>query len=119
MGRLCYNIVLKGGFILMLQNEAILKSNNLQGYKKTFSKDMVQRIYMLAEHVIDTHDTIRQTAQIYGYSKTLVHTDLSRRLPQVDINLYEETQKILDENFSAKHIRGGESTRKKYLERFV
>ena len=52
----------------------------------------------------------------FGYSKSTIHNDVSYRLEKIDPVLYIETKKILDEHFADKHIRGGESTRRKYLE---
>ncbi len=75
---------------------------------------LVERVRNVATHIYDTHDTIRATAKEFGYSKSTIHTDVSKRLQYVDPKLYEETKKILEENFAEKHIRGGESTRKKY-----
>jgi putative DeoR family transcriptional regulator (stage III sporulation protein D) len=48
-------------------------------------------------------------------SKSTVHIDLSQRLKKIDKKLYEKIKKILEINFSEKHIRGGNSTKNKYL----
>ncbi len=74
-----------------------------------------ERTLQVAGHIFETQDTIRKTAQIYNLSKSTVHNDLSKRLKKVDLRLYREVQKILDKNFSEKHLRGGESTKNKYL----
>lgn len=73
-----------------------------------------ERTLQVAEHVADTHDTIRKTAQDFNLSKSTVHYDLSIRLKKVDYELYKRVKKILDNNFAEKHIRGGESTKRKY-----
>lgn len=78
--------------------------------------ELEKRIRNVATHILKTHDTIRKTAKIFGYSKSTVHFDVSIRLKKLDVKLYEQTKKILDENFAEKHIRGGEATKKKYLE---
>ena len=75
---------------------------------------LVERVLLAAGHIKDTHDTIRETAKKIGYSKSTIHNDVSYRLPKVDMALYEEIKKVLDENFADKHIRGGESTKRKY-----
>lgn len=46
---------------------------------------------------------------------TTVHKDISERLPHVNRALSEDVRKILDENKSERHIRGGIATREKYL----
>lgn len=73
-----------------------------------------ERTLQVAGHIKETQDTIRKTAQIYNLSKSTVHNDLSKRLKKVDLKMYEQVQKILDKNFSEKHIRGGMSTKMKY-----
>lgn len=79
-------------------------------------EDLVERVITVANHIFDTHDTIRKTAKIYGYSKSTIHNDVSVKLKAIDRNLYEKTKIVLDENFAEKHIRGGEATKKKFLE---
>lgn len=81
------------------------------GLMKTYIKE---RTLQVAKHITETEDTIRKTAQIFGLSKSTVHNDLSKRLKKVDGKMYDDVQKILDKNFSEKHIRGGESTKHKY-----
>lgn len=78
--------------------------------------DLVERILNVANHILKTHDTIRKTAKIYGYSKSTVHNDVSIRLAKVNFDLYQKTKKVLDENFAEKHIRGGQATKRKYQE---
>lgn len=77
---------------------------------------LVERALTVAGFINKTHETIRATAKQFGYSKSTIHTDLSKRLQLIDPELYEQTKKILDENFAEKHIRGGESTRRKFAE---
>lgn len=67
-----------------------------------------------AKYIRETEETIRKTAKVFGLSKSTVHNDLSKRLRYVDASMYEDVKKILDKNFSQKHIRGGISTKKKY-----
>ena len=75
---------------------------------------LVERVKNVASYIYETHDTIRATAKKFGYSKSTIHNDVSNRLQKIDPLLYEKTRAILDENFSEKHIRGGESTKKRY-----
>lgn len=78
------------------------------------NENIKTRAKNLANHIALTHQTVRQTACVYGISKSTVHNDVSCRLKNIDFLLYEKVQKILEKNFEEKHIRGGESTRKKY-----
>ena len=72
------------------------------------------RIVTVAEHILNTHDTIRKTAEMYGYSKSTIHNDVSVKLKNIDYALYLKIKAILDANFAEKHIRGGEATKRKY-----
>lgn len=76
-----------------------------------------ERTLQVARHISQTEDTIRKTAKIFHLSKSTVHNDLSKRLKYVDIALYRDVKKILDKNFTEKHIRGGQSTKQKYEEK--
>jgi putative DeoR family transcriptional regulator (stage III sporulation protein D) len=69
-----------------------------------------------AKYITDNMSTIREVAKIFGVSKSTVHKDITERLPGISINLAEEVRVLLDLNFSDKHNRGGESTKKKYQE---
>lgn len=74
-----------------------------------------ERACEFAAHIIETGDTIRNTARHFGISKSTVHKDLSQRLPQCNNLLYQQVRRILDLNKSQRHIRGGLATRNKYL----
>ena len=69
----------------------------------------------LAEYVIETGATVRQAALYFGVSKSTVHKDLTERLKYSNKTLYYEVLKVLYKNKAERHIRGGEATRKKYL----
>lgn len=78
-------------------------------------KDAIrERVYMLASHILETHDTVRKTASIFGLSKSTVHHDVSTKLQAIDLSLYSQVKDILDENFAEKHLRGGQATKEKY-----
>ncbi len=78
----------------------------------TFVKE---RCEILAEHVINTGATVRSTASHFGISKSTVHKDLTVKLKVYNKNMYHEVKKILELNKSERHLRGGEATRKKYM----
>lgn len=75
---------------------------------------IISRTRELGEYVLKTHETIRESAKKFHLSKSTVHYDLSIRLKKVDYELYKEVNKILQEHFEVKHIRGGESTKRKF-----
>ena len=80
-------------------------------------KRIVDRVIEVSMYMINTGDTVRDLAKVFNISKSTVHKDLSERLLEIDANLYEEVSKILKYHSSVRHIRGGESTRRKFLEK--
>ncbi len=66
-------------------------------------------------HILSTEDTIRNIAKIFKVSKSTVHKDLNERLHDVDVELYSKVSDILKYHIDIRHLRGGESTRRKYL----
>jgi len=73
-----------------------------------------KRAVKIAQHIINTSDTVRQTAHVFGISKSTVHKDVSERLPRINEAMAEEVKEILEKNKAERHLRGGEATRKKY-----
>ena len=76
-----------------------------------------ERCEILAEYVVETGATVRNTAQHFGISKSTVHKDLSQKLRHLNPILYNSAKEILELNKSERHLRGGEATRQKYLKR--
>ncbi len=74
-----------------------------------------ERACELAVYIIENRATCRATAKKFGVSKSTVHKDISERLRYYNAGLYQEVQRILQENKAQRHIRGGEATRQKYL----
>lgn len=72
------------------------------------------RSVLLANHIIQTKDTVRKTAKLFGISKSTVHKDVTERLEHVNHALFVEVKKVLDQNKSERHIRGGIATREKF-----
>ena len=73
-----------------------------------------ERAIKLAHYIVDTKETVRSTAKTFGISKSTVHKDVSERLLKINPGLAKEVRKILEENKSERHIRGGMATRLKY-----
>lgn len=78
-----------------------------------------ERTLEIACYILENKTTIRSAAKIFDLSKSTVHYDLSTRLPKIDGKLFDSVKEILEQNFSEKHIRGGESTKKRYLKNAV
>lgn len=70
----------------------------------------------LAHYILNNHTTIRATAKAFNMPKSTVHHYLSVKLKQINKPLYIEVKKLLEENFSIKHLHGGESTKHKYAQ---
>lgn len=77
--------------------------------------DILKRVLEETDHIINTEDTIREIAKIYNVSKSTVHKDLNERLYSLDIELYKKVSLILKHHIDIRHLRGGESTKQKYL----
>lgn len=73
-----------------------------------------ERVINLAQYIIDSKDTVRGTAKKFGISKSTVHKDVTKRLPNINMTLAVEVRKVLDENKAERHIRGGMATKLKY-----
>lgn len=78
-------------------------------------KDLEQRVIDEALYLIRNNSTVRSTAKAFNVSKSTVHVDLSKRLPLISKPLFNSVSHVFDTNTSERHLRGGESTRKKYL----
>lgn len=74
-----------------------------------------ERAIKMAEYIVENKATVRQTAKVFGISKSTVHKDVTQRLLHISPSLAEEARKVLDVNKSERHIRGGLATKDKYL----
>ncbi|WP_129599740.1 sporulation transcriptional regulator SpoIIID [Anaerophilus nitritogenes] len=78
-------------------------------------KDYIEeRAMEIAEYIINEKATVRQTAKVFGVSKSTVHKDVTERLPKINPLVAHQVKTILDKNKSERHIRGGKATRMKY-----
>ena len=73
-----------------------------------------ERCVMLAEYIVETGATVRETAAKFGISKSTVHKDVPERLSRNDPALSKDVKAILNKNKAERHIRGGEATKEKY-----
>lgn len=73
-----------------------------------------ERVIEVANHILQTHETIRQTAANFGISRSCVHHDLRHKLPHINNELYEKIHNILEYHKANRHLLGGISTREKY-----
>lgn len=76
-----------------------------------------RRALDIGKYIIESSSTVRQTADVFGVSKSTVHKDVVDRLPQINQQLSTQVKHILDSNKAERHIRGGEATRRKYKDK--
>jgi len=68
-------------------------------------------------YIINTNKTIREVADVFSVSKSTVHKDMRERLLLIDKKLYQKVSSILEYHIDIKHVRGGEATKRKFLEK--
>lgn len=78
-------------------------------------KDYIEkRVVQIGNYIIGEEATVRQTARIFGVSKSTVHKDVTERLPKINPLMANQVKDILDANKAERHIRGGKATKMKY-----
>lgn len=75
-----------------------------------------ERCVSLGEYIVKNNATVRNAAKLFGVSKSTVHQDITSRLEKVNPALYKKVRQVLEVNKQERHIRGGQSTKKKYSE---
>lgn len=75
-----------------------------------------KRVLEICAYILETKATVRQTAEVFGVSKSTVHKDMTERLPSLNKELAQKVKQVLEYNKSERHLRGGEATRRKYKE---
>ena len=81
------------------------------------NKKIVARVVEEGKYMLETGKTVREMANFFGISKSTIHKDLRERLLEIDMDLYMKVSKVLQYHMDIRHIRGGESTRRKFLEK--
>lgn len=80
-------------------------------------EDIAERVFKESYFIAQTGYTVRATAKVFNFSKSTVHKDVTERLIKLDKELYAKVKIALNKNLAERHIRGGEATRLKYLNR--
>lgn len=78
------------------------------------NKKIVERVKEVSDYILKTKQTIRETAKIFGISKSTVHKDIQERLKEIDLIKYNQIEEIFKEHIETRHILGGQSTKIKY-----
>ena len=79
-------------------------------------EDLQKRVVLEAEYIVEYGATVRAAAKIFHVGKSTIHKDMTDRLMYVNKSLYEKVQKVLKINLLERHIRGGEATKRKYIQ---
>ncbi|RKD30926.1 sporulation transcriptional regulator SpoIIID [Thermohalobacter berrensis] len=78
-------------------------------------KDYIEeRAVEIAKYIIAEKATVRQTARVFGVSKSTVHKDVTERLPKINPLIAGKVKEVLEKNKAERHIRGGKATKMKY-----
>ena len=75
---------------------------------------VAQRAAEIGRYISETGCTVRKAADIFGVSKSTVHKDITSRLKDIDLVLYEQVECVMQKNKAERHIRGGLATKRKY-----
>ena len=81
---------------------------------KSLIGNVEKRCIQLGHYIVETGATVRQTASVFGISKSTVHNDVTKRLSIINPLLCSEVKEVLDINKAQRHIRGGLATKEKY-----
>lgn len=75
---------------------------------------MKNRIIKEANYMLDHKATVRKTAEHFGISKSVVHLDMRKRLPNINESLAIEVSHLLETNLAERSTRGGQALANKY-----
>ena len=80
-------------------------------------KDVYDRVIEEAKYLINYGSTIREIAKVFDVSKSTVHKDMREKLLLLDSTLYQKVSSVLEYHTYIKHIRGGQATKDKFLDK--
>lgn len=83
------------------------------------NKNIILRVINESKYIIETKNTIREIAKVFNVSKSTVHKDLKERLLEIDCEMYNKVSNILKYHLDIRHIRGGNATKYKFLNKKV
>lgn len=69
-----------------------------------------------ADYILDKKETLRNLSKIFQRSKSSIHKDLTVNLYKVNQEKYWSVQKLFQQHKENRHIKGGEATKRKYLQ---
>ncbi len=104
---------MRGAFCNILPHTLIKLTKGFIGVE-SMNVHTGDRAEMLGKYIVSTGATVRAAAAKFNISKSTVHKDVTATLSRESPALYVEVKKVLEQNKSERHIRGGLATRKKY-----
>lgn len=75
-----------------------------------------EQIIKIAEYILKNNATVRKAGKFFGVSKSSIYKYMTYDLPNIDYALSNEIRKLLDVHLAERHIRGGESTQRIWME---
>jgi putative DeoR family transcriptional regulator (stage III sporulation protein D) len=78
-------------------------------------ENIANRVKEETSYILKTFATVREVAKKFKVSKSTAHKDLHERLKLINKEHFKKVEEILNFHTSIRHIRGGESTKNKYL----
>lgn len=66
-----------------------------------------------AIYFVQNNSTVRKTAKQFNRSKSTVHDDITKRLRDLNVQLYRQVRAILDQNAEERSVRGGKARQAK------
>lgn len=79
-----------------------------------FLFEIKSRCVLLGQYIAEHNATVRETAAVFGISKSTVHKDVTEKLKHEAPGLYKTVAAVLEKNKSERHLRGGAATKLKY-----
>lgn len=77
-------------------------------------KDLMERTEQEAIYIIENKATVRETAKVFGVSKSTIFLDISERLPKYSKMLDIQVRQVLESNKNLRHLRGGLATKDRW-----
>ena len=71
---------------------------------------VLSRARAVAIYVAQNGCTVREAAEVFKYSKSTIHLDLTERAPHCAPFWYKEARKVLDQHKAEQAKRGGQAT---------
>lgn len=72
-------------------------------------KYLENRILEEGQYIANNLSTVRETAKVFGMSKSTIYSDITEKLPELNKDLAEDVRLVLDLNLEERSSRAGKS----------